>query len=488
MPDDARPMPTPSAAAASSTLTYADPATPEPPDHGPKLARTMGPVALTIYGVGDMLGAGVYALVGKAAGVMGNAVWLAFAGSMAAALLTGLSYANIGSRYPRAAGAAYVTQRAYRLAFLSYVVGLVVTASGLTSMATGSRAIAEALQKFGLALPTEALAAGFLLLLAAVVFRGIRECNWLNVVCTGVEVTGLAIVILVGARYWGSVDYLQGPPPPAGTAAGDQSAVALSLMLVLQGSVLTFFSFIGFEDILNVSEEVKNPRRTVPIGLILAIVIATLIYMAVSITAVSVMRPAELSASQNALQDVVARAAPWFPAVLFGGISIFAIANTALLNYVMGSRMLYGMSRDGLLPKPLRRVHPTRRTPHVAILALLVVVLALAMTGGIRQLADATSLLLLSVFVVVNLALVVLKFRPAEQAAVRPGTFEVPWVVPALGAAVCATLIGARVFGEGADRRAPLTAGAIVAVIVVLFLVMRPKTVVSEDPGDGEGD
>lgn len=466
MPDAAPPPPP-----TTTPLEYKSPQT-DPAQ--PALVRTMGLGALIVYGVGDMLGAGIYALIGKAAGVMGNAVWLAFLGSMVAALLTGLSYANIGSRYPRAAGAAYVTHRAYRLALLSYVVGLAVTASGLTSMATGSLAIAEAIQKLGAALPTKLLAAGFLLLLCGVVFRGIRESTWMNFVCTTVEVSGLLVVIAVGARYWGSVDYLQGPPRP------DGSHGALGVMMVLQGAVLTFFSFIGFEDILNVAEEVKEPRRTIPVGLVAALVIATVIYMSVSVTAVSVMRPAELSASKNALQDVVARAAPWFPSVLFAGVSIFAIANTALLNYVMGSRMLYGMSRQGLLPGALGRVHPTRRTPHVAILVLLAVVLTLALTGGIRHLADATSLLLLSVFVVVNTALIVLKFRADEPR----GAFEVPWVVPLLGAMVCLTLILARVLGPGADRRAPLIAGGILAVIVLLFLVVRPKHVVAEVPAE----
>lgn len=432
----------------------------------PKLARTMGVVALTVYGVGDMLGAGIYALIGTAAGLMGTAVWLAFVGSMVAAMLTGLSYANIGSRYPRAAGAAYVTQRAYRLSFLSYVVGLAVTASGLTSMATGSRAIAGALQKLGLDLPLELLAVGFLLLLAGVVFRGIRESTWMNFVCTAVEVGGLLIVIAVGIRYWGSVNYLQGPVQADGTHA------ALGLAMVMQGSVLTFFSFIGFEDILNVSEECKNPRRTVPIGLIAALVIATLIYISVSITAVSVLTPTELATSKNSLQDVVGRAAPWFPAFLFAGISIFAIANTGLLNYVMGSRMLYGMSRQGLLPRALGKVHRKRQTPHVAILVLLVIVMVLAVVGDIGQLAKATSLLLLTVFVVVNIALVVLKSRSNEP----QGSFEVPRIVPILGALVCLSLILTSVFGKGADLKAPLIAGGIIAAIIVLFLIMRPTS------------
>jgi amino acid transporter len=448
----------------------------EPPPSEPELARTMGLAALVVYGVGDMLGAGVYGLVGKAAGIMGNAVWLAFAGSMVAAMLTGLSYANIGSRYPRAAGAAYVTHRAYGWAYLSYLVGLVVAASGLTSMATGARVIAGFVQSLGVGLPTWLLIVAFLILLSAVVFRGMRESTWMNVICTAVEVIGLLIVIAVGVRYWGSVNYLETPPHP------DGSPGSLSATLVLGGAVLTFFSFIGFEDMLNVAEEVKDPRRNLPIALIGALLIATAIYMAVSITAVSVMPYGELAQSPAALVDVVRRAAPSFPPVVFTAISIFAVGNTALLNYVMGSRLLYGMSRQGLLPRPLGRVHPARRTPHVAILVLLVIVLALALSGDIRQLADATSLLLLGVFCVVNTALVILKSRRGEPR----GTFEGPVFVPAAGVGVCLALIAARLFGAGADRRAPLIAGGIGVAVTILYFALRPKHVVldEEEPAD----
>lgn len=470
MPDAPNPTPLP--------LQYQGTPAPGPQ---PALARTMGLVALTIYGVGDMLGAGIYGLVGKAAARMGNAVWLAFLGSMVAALLTGLSYANIGSRYPRAAGAAYVTHRAYRLSFLSYVVGLAVTASGLTSMATGSRVIAGYLQGAGLRLPTELLAAGFLLLLAGVVFRGMRESTWMNMICTAVEVAGLLIVIAVGLRYWGTVDYLEMP------AGSDGVPLELGLMMVLQGSVLTFFSFIGFEDILNVAEEVKEPRRTIPLGLILALLIATAIYMAVSISAVSVLGHARLAASSKPLVAVVEEAAKWFPSWAFTAVAVFAVANTALLNFIMGSRLLYGMSRQRLLPEALGHVHPTRRTPHVAIVVLLVVVIALALSGDITQLAEATSLLLLTVFVIVNMALVVLKFRPSEPR----GAFEVPFVIPILGSIVCLSLIVARISQPFVDPKASgklfealkssLIAGGIVALIAVLYLIMRPKDVVPAD-------
>ena len=331
-------------------------------------------VQMAFYGLGSMLGAGIYGLIGKAAGEMGNAIWLAFLVSMVAAMLTGLSYASIASRYPKAAGAAYVTQRAYRQSMLTYVVGLAVMCSGLTSVATQSRVVAANLQQLTFldGVPVTLIALGFLLLLAGIVFRGIRECMWLNIVCTTVEAFGLILVIAVGMSYWGSADLLETPPPTDGGVGG------ITALLLMQGAVLTFFSFIGFEDTLNVAEEVKNPRKVLPWGIILAMVAATLIYIAVSITAVSVVPWRELSSAAGPLTEVVARAAPWFPPIAFLGITIFAVTNTALLNYVTASRLAYGMAQQGLLPRFLRKVHSTRRTPHMAVLMLLALITGLA--------------------------------------------------------------------------------------------------------------
>ncbi|UEM21195.1 APC family permease [Skermanella mucosa] len=448
---------------------------------GPPLQRSIGMTQMAFYALGSMLGAGIYGLIGKAAGQMGNAIWLAFLVSMVAALLTGLSYASIASRYPKAAGAAYVTQRAYRQAMLTYVVGLAVMCSGLTSVATQSRVVAENLQQLGMleGVPLTMLALGFLLLLAGIVFRGIRECMWLNVLCTTVEAFGLILVIAVGFSYWGSVDLLETPPPPdtiGGAAGGASGGVGgITALLVMQGAVLTFFSFIGFEDSINVAEEVKNPRKVLPWGIMLAMVAATLIYIAVSITAVSVVPWQELSGAAGPLTEVVRRAAPWFPPVAFLGITVFAVTNTALLNYVTASRLAYGMARQGLLPDVLRRVHRTRRTPHVAVLVLLAMITGLALLGDITQLASATVLLLLLVFAIVNGALVILKLRPGEP----PGGFEVPIFVPALGAVVCAALLVNR-FATG-DWQAPMIAGGILAGILGLYALMRPRHVEEDD-------
>jgi amino acid transporter len=431
----------------------------------PELQRSIGSFQLALYGLGSMLGSGVYGLIGQAAGQVGNAVWLAFLVALVAALLTALTYASLGSRYPRAGGAAYVAERAYRSPLLGFVVGLAVACSSLTSVATQSRVFAVNLASLtGTGEQTVTwLALGFLLLLTGLVLRGIRESMWVNVLCTCIEAGGLLLVVAVGISYWGTVDLLETPPP--GEGASD-----VMILLVLQGSVLTFFAFIGFEDSLNVAEECHDPQRTIPIGLIAAMSMAAVIYMGVAITAVSVLPWRELAAAPGPLTAVMQKAAPWLPPIVYALITLFAVANTALVNYVTASRLAYGMAHQGLLPSWLGRVHASRRTPHLAILALFVVVAPLAVIGTIGQLAAATVLLLLLVFALLNGALVLLKNREGEPR----GRFEIPLILPLLGCLVCAALVIVRVVTG--DWRAPALAGALLAGIFLLYALYRPKS------------
>ena len=235
----------------------------------PKLVRTMGLFSLVVYGVGDMVGSGIYGTVGKAAGMLGNAVWLAFVVSMVAAILTGLSYACLASRYPRAAGAAYVTHRAYGFAYLSYLIGMTVTASGLTSMATSTNVFANTLHAM-IGGPWILLVLLFLGFMTFVNFWGLKQSMWTNLLCTTVEVGGLMFIVAVGARFWGSIDYFE-TPRATFDAQGNIVNHGLGMTMLLSGAVLTFFSFIGFEDMLNVAEEVKEPERTMPWGIVLRI-------------------------------------------------------------------------------------------------------------------------------------------------------------------------------------------------------------------------
>lgn len=425
----------------------------------PELRRHLGPGQLFAYTLGGMLGAGIYGLVGRAAGELGAAVWAGFLVAMVAALLTGLSYASLGSRHARAGGAAFVVERAYRRPLLTWTVGLAVMASGLTSVATQSRVVAENLLRLAdvPGLPPILVSLGFLLLVAGVVARGIRESMWVNILCTVVEACGLLLLIAVGLPWLGSADLLETP-----------SAEGLSATLLLQGAILTFFAFIGFEDTLNVAEECRDPQRTVPVGIVSAMLVAAVLYMAVAAICVSVVPWRELATVPGPLAEVMARAAPWLPGWVYVAITVFAVANTALLNYVTASRLALGMARQGLLPAALGRVHPRTRTPHVAVAALLVVVVALTLAGNIAQLASATVLLLLGVFACVNLALLVLQRRPGEP----KGGFEVPSFVPTAGAAVCLALLANRV--ATGDWRAPLIAGVVLVAIVGLFFLIRP--------------
>lgn len=427
-----------------------------------KLKRHITLWPLVLYGMGDILGAGIYGLVGKAAGVMGNGIWMAFGVSMVAAAFTGLSYASLGSRYPRAGGASYIVHRAFKWDALAYVIGLCVLASGLTSMATASRVFAGYFVGLvPIASPTLVIF-GFATLIAFLLFVGIRETMWANNLISVIEIAGLLIVIAVGASYLGHIDYLD-------TRTATNPEGNLTPALLLGGAVLTFYSFIGFEDILNVSEEVVEPSRTIPLGLILAVAGSSLIYMLISMIAVSVVPANELASSTQPLVDVIRTAAPWFPLGVYSIISLLAVSNTALLNFLMGSRLLYGMAHQGLMPKFLRGVHSTRATPHRAISIIWIILLVLALSGDIAALAKATSVLLLICFSVVNVGLVVLKKMDP-----RPGHFEIPSWIPIAGTLVCLGMLSQARWAE------LKIAGTILLGILALYFVIRPSGAVIE--------
>lgn len=424
-----------------------------------KLHRHIGPIALTLYGIGDILGAGIYGLVGKAAGQMGNAAWMAFVISVAGAALTGLTYASLGSRYPRAAGASFITGHAFRKNWLAYGVGLAVLSSGLVSMATATRIFSGYFQALvGDGIPFGLIMFGFALVMAAVVFKGIRESMWVNAICTIVELSGLLFIIAFGAKFIGSVDYFDATSPlnPAGE---------LGPTLLLSGAVLTFYSFIGFEDILNVSEEVKEPETTLPLGLISAVAITSVVYVLISLVAVSVVPIGELAQSKEPLVDVVRKTAPWFPSPVYSVIAMFAVANTALLNFIMSSRLIYGMAQQQLLPDLLSKVHKKWQTPHVAVGVVFVILLILANSGDVSVLAKSSSVLLLSCFILMNISLILLKRRKHEA----KGRFEVPLIVPVLGTIACSIML------FHAQVPELKIAGVVVLVIAGLYFLFRPK-------------
>jgi amino acid transporter len=412
-----------------------------------QLRRSLGFWALVFYGVGDILGAGIYALVGKVAGVAGSASWAAFGVALVVAGLTALTYAELGGRFPRSAGESFFTEQAFGRPALSLLVGWIVLSSGVLSLATVSVAFGGYMTGLVPGLPPSATVAGILLLLAAINFRGMRESSTTNIIATMVELTGLLIVIVAGALFLGR-------SPDAGIAQTIEVGRAVGWTEIARGAALGFFAFIGFEDMVNVAEEVKDPERNMPRAILIALCVTGIIYLLVVLVATSVVAPDELGASEAPLLSVVQRATDVVPDRLFTLIALFAVANTGLLNFIMASRLIYGMSRQGLLPTALGTVHPKRRTPHLAVLTVLAVALALALSGTLTYLAGTTSLLLLLVFFTVNVSLIVIKRRKGRTSR----TFCAPRWAPLIGALSCLGLM------PFVPRSSLLTAGIIVAL------------------------
>jgi amino acid transporter len=428
------------------------------------LARRLGLVTLTLYGVGVIVGAGIYVLIGKIVGVAGNGAWLAFLGAALAALPTGLSYAELASRHPRSAGEAVFVERAFGRAGLAFLVGYLILASGVASTAAVSHGFASycvSLLGWGPAarLPVTLL---FLAALSWLNHRGIEESAWVNALCTVVSVAALLLLVAVGIDRWGSADLFAVAPPGEAPAAP-----RLPLAVWLSGAALAFYAFIGFEDICNVAEEVREPQRTIPRAILWSLAISTLVYGAVAITAVAAVPGAALAASDVPLLLVSRQLLPSWPPQWLAVVALFATTNTALFNLIMSSRILYGMGQHGWIPRAFARVHPTRRTPTLGVVSAFVLTAAFSMTGVLKVLAESTNVIILCAFFAVNVALVAIRWRGVAPDDAEVDHFHVPLAVPILGAIVALTMV--MQFSWGAYLRAAL----LLATGILLYLVKR---------------
>lgn len=430
----------------------------------PALKRAIGPKLLFFFVIGDVLGTGIYALVGSVAGQIGGALWLPFLVAFGVAFLTAFSYLELVGKYPRAAGAALYTQRAFKIPFLTFLVAFAVMSSGITAAGAAARAFAATyLQPFA-PWPVLPVAVGFLLVLGLINFRGVAESVKINMVLTGVEISGLVIVIAIGVYAAGS-----GQGEPSRLLEFDTEDRNL-LLSISAATSLAFFAMVGFEDAVNMAEECRDPARIFPRSLLSGLIAAALIYELVALTA-SLLIPAEtLSAARSdALLKVVAVGAPAFPLKVFAGIGLIAVINSALINMMMASRLLYGMANERILPPVFGAVHPTRRTPWVSILFTTAIAVGLVVTAGedgVRKLGGTTALLLLCVFTGVNIACLVLRREKVEHAHFRapPGT-------PVLGAIFCGYLALPVLSGRPASDYA--ISLALLGVGIVLWGVNR---------------
>jgi len=400
----------------------------------PGLKRVIGPRLLLLFVIGDILGTGVYALTGTVAGEVGGALWVPFLVAFCVALLTASSYVELVGKYPRAAGAALYTNKAFRLPFLTFLVAFAVMCSGITSASAAARAfggtyLSTLLDRYEIPVPpTVVVAVVFIVALAALNYRGVQESVRTNVVLTLVELSGLVIVIVIGI-----LALTQGEGNVGRVTTFDVDGNVI--FGITAGAALAFFALVGFEDSVNMAEETRDPQRTFPRALFLGLAITGTIYLAVALASSLLVPTDVLAESTGPLLEVVRAGAPNFPILLFSAIALFAVTNSALINMMMASRLVYGMANERIVPRPLGRVHPVRRTPWVAILLTSGIAVLLVSTYDVSKLGGTTSLLLLCVFTVVNIAVLVLRKDRVEH-----DHFRAPTWMPVLGALTCAFL------------------------------------------------
>ncbi|MEV5356170.1 APC family permease [Streptomyces sp. NPDC052693] len=422
---------------------------------GTALKRALTTPLLYFFILGDVLGAGVYVLVGQVAADAGGAVWVPLLVALLLALLTAASYAELATKYPRAGGASHYATRAFG-PFAGFVAGFCMLAAGIVSVAALARGFGGDYLSAFVTLPVGLVAVLFLALLALVNARGIKESTRANVVATVVEVGGLAVIVVLGAWLLLRGDGDAGRLTQLGTPEKGAAAAVLS------GSVLAYYSFVGFETSVNVAEETRDPRRSYPRALFGALATAGAVYLLVGLAASAAVPTDRLAGSSGPLLEVVEEAGG-VPTRLFSAIALVAVANGALLTGIMSSRLAYGMAKDGLLPAGLTKVLPGRRTPWAAIAVTTLLAMFLALTGSVATLASTLVLLLLVVFLMVNTAVLVLRRDPGEA-----DHFRAPTVLPVLGIASCvllATQIEAQVWLRGlVIVAAGMVLGAVAAV------------------------
>lgn len=419
------------------------------------LRKGIGVFALTMYGTGTILGAGIYALIGQAAGMAGHGLWLSFLVGAVIALFSGLSYAELAAALPKAGAEYHYVQNAFGSRLLSFIVGWILVVAAAASAATVSLGFAGNLNAL-MRLPVVPTALGLIAILSIINFIGINQSTFVNILFTLIEAGGLLFVIAVGALF-GTSTFLEAP-------FGQP-------LNILQAAAFIFFAYIGFEQIANISEEAHNPQRAIPIALILSVGVTAIIYIGVSLSVVSLVDPPSLAAAQAPLALAVSKALGETGATITAIVSLFATANTALLILVANSRLIFGIARDGSLPRALARIHPITRTPWLAILALTILALAFVPAGGIGVVGSLASWAALTAFTFVNASLIWLRY--AQPGMSRP--FRTPINVGKFPVVAFLGLLSA-VFASFTLQFNIIGAGFVIAVAgIPIFLVFRQR-------------
>ena len=381
----------------------------------------MGLFHLTMYGVGLILGAGIYVLIGEAAGFAGNALWISFILGSIVALFAGLSFAELSSIFPKVAAEYVFVKNAFKNNFFAFIIGWLTAITAMITAATVALGFGGYLAQF-VNLPITISALLLIGVLSLVNFIGIKESSWANIVFTIIEAAGLILIIVIGFTFVSpeQVNYFESPSGFSG---------------IIIAFVLSFFAFIGFEAMSNVAEEVRNPKKTIPRAIFLSVVISSLIYVLLTFAVFRVINWKDLSSSAAPLAEVVKIGLGEQGQILLTGIALFAITNTVLITLIAGSRIMFGMARDKSFPNLLTRIHPKTKTPWVAIITIMIIALGFSLIGDIVIVANIAVFAVVITFAAVILSLIILRYTQPniERGFKIPGNIGKFPVLPALG-------------------------------------------------------
>jgi len=387
------------------------------------LRRNLSLWQVVLYGLGTTIGAGIYLLLGEVARLSGSAAPTAFLVSSLLAIFTALSFGELVSRFPRSAGTATYVREGFGRRHLATAIGLMVSTAGCISAAAMANGFASYLSEF-VEIPQGICIAAFVILMVAVAAWGVSESVTLAGLITLIEIGGLVVIIWVAGDSLNQVPERWTELLPVFDVRAWHGISAASL--------LTFYAYLGFEDMVTVAEEVKEARRTLPLAIGITLGVTTLLYVTLAAVSVLSVSPEELSESAVPLAFLYERATGNSPTGI-ATVGVLAVVNGALIQVIMASRVLYGLAAQGHLPAWLAKVHRKTGTPHYATMAAGALVLVLALWFPLATLAEGTSVLTLLVFVMVNLAL----WRVKGRAEIQAAAFTVPRWVPIVGA--CST-------------------------------------------------
>lgn len=384
----------------------------------PELIRRLSLPLLIFYGIGTILGAGIYVLVGKVAGEAGFYAPFSFIVASLLAAFSAFSYAELAARFPRSAGEAIYIEEGFGIKQLSIAVGLMIVLVGIVSVATMAHGFAGYLNVF-FEIPEPVIVIFVVLFVGLVCGWGIGQSVMIASIMTIVEIIGLLIILYVGRDAFTLVPIKipeMIPPLDASIWAG-----------IFMGSFIAFYAYLGFEDIVNVAEEAIKPSINIPLAIIVSLIVTTLFYILISVVAVLLMSPQELALSNAPLAMLYEKTTGHSP-VIITIISLISVINGALIQVIMASRVLYGMSRKKWLPEKIGEINATTHTPLIATIIIVSFVLFFALLFPLLSLAKITSFITLIIFMSINFALVKIKYSHEDYDG-----FMVPIAVPLIG-------------------------------------------------------